>query len=396
MTDAVTRIEPAGDRFGRRGSRLASLDAIRGVAILLVMAWHYLPQPSGPVHTRAFALIRALNVLSWSGVDLFFVLSGFLIGGILIDNRLASNYFRTFYIRRAFRILPLYAVVLALAALHPWPDTRGASFIPYLLFQQNAMVPITGAFGLRHLEVTWSLAIEEQFYLLAPLVVRYVPPRRLPVVLGAAVLVPPVCRALLWLTCRPDVAALASFTLLPCRMDALAVGALVAYAVRTPRWAARIARPRLRHGVAAVAGLLGLVVPILGGWWYRSPYVSVMGFSFLAIFYGAVLLDGLTTRAAAWAGTRLASPLTTAGVGAYSLYLFHLSIRDWLSATLGPRASAGPEIVYVSLLVALNAGVAVAGWRCIERPLMRIGHRYQYRPAAPEGVEPVRRDHGRS
>ena len=103
--------------------RHQALDAIRGVAILLVVTWHYLPQPWSPVRNYLLASIRTVNTLSWSGVDLFFVLSGFLIVGILIDNRSATNYFHTFYIRRVCRIVPLYVVALVVAALSlDWPS----------------------------------------------------------------------------------------------------------------------------------------------------------------------------------------------------------------------------------------------------------------------------------
>lgn len=93
-------------------SRIPALDGLRGLAILLVLLWHCLFAEFTPI-----ALIRKLlfvGKLSWSGVDLFFVLSGFLIGGILLDARSSPRYFQTFYLRRAFRILPLYFLVLSL------------------------------------------------------------------------------------------------------------------------------------------------------------------------------------------------------------------------------------------------------------------------------------------
>src|SRR5262245_13203211 len=92
-------------------ARISELDGLRGLAILLVLLWHYAVGPV-IVHQSTlanFLIVRSLN-LAWSGVDLFFVLSGFLIGGILLDHRDTTHYFRTFYIRRICRIVPLYAL----------------------------------------------------------------------------------------------------------------------------------------------------------------------------------------------------------------------------------------------------------------------------------------------
>ena len=128
--------------------------------------------------------------LSWAGVDLFFVLSGYLIGGILIKHRDAENYFQAFYVRRAARLLPLYLVMVALYfALGPlllasrtnagaWLVHGPGPSIPvwgYLLYVQNLFVAQSGGWGGHWLAPTWSLAVEEQFYLIAPLLLRIVP-----------------------------------------------------------------------------------------------------------------------------------------------------------------------------------------------------------------------------
>ena len=91
--------------------RYPALDGLRGVAILMVLSWNFASELH-PASGTALSYLQALARLNWSGVDLFFVLSGFLIGGILIDNRGAKNYFQVFYIRRACRIFPLYYLCL--------------------------------------------------------------------------------------------------------------------------------------------------------------------------------------------------------------------------------------------------------------------------------------------
>lgn len=356
------------------------LDALRGVAIALVVLWHYLPQPWYPVHGRVFAVIRDLNAVSWSGVDLFFVLSGFLIGGILLDNRAAANYYRTFYIRRVWRILPLYLVLLAGAALAIGLAGTWKTFGWYLTFQQNAFIAATSSWGLPNLEVTWSLAVEEQFYLLAPLVIRAVAPQRLPRILIAAIVGAPILRALLWWRLTATQATFAAFVLLPCRIDTLAIGVLLAYAAREPRWRDAIDRPGRLGAVAAVAAVLGLLVPMAKHWAWLAEYVSIAGFSFVALFYGVIV----------WVAAGRSSETTSAlvravgavGLGAYSIYLFHLPIRNVLTWTMAPRESAASYAMYGALLCASNALVAVACWNLIERPAIARGHRLHYGPAA--------------
>ena len=107
---------------GRGSSRTPELDGIRGIAILLVLIWHYPINQIRGEHGSVFHLVQQSLGWTWSGVDLFFVLSGFLIGGTLLDNRRASNYFQVFYIRRACRIVPLYfLLLLAFAVPIPLP-----------------------------------------------------------------------------------------------------------------------------------------------------------------------------------------------------------------------------------------------------------------------------------
>lgn len=143
---------------GTKPQRVPELDGLRGLAILLVLIWHYgLAVLKIPIGLFAGPLILILN-LAWSGVDLFFVLSGFLIGGILLDNREAPYYFKAFYTRRIFRIFPLYFMWLAifalvvLLALPSAPATPAAwlwgSPLPwwsYVTFTQNFVMSSIGA-----------------------------------------------------------------------------------------------------------------------------------------------------------------------------------------------------------------------------------------------------------
>src|ERR1700746_660274 len=163
--------------------RIPALDGLRGTAILLVLLRHAIFGVTSvqgiEAHSRFASFVIACGQLSWSGVDLFFVLSGFLIGGILLDVRASPNYFKTFYIRRIFRIVPLY---------YPWLFCligllffSGSAFQKqsahlgidwrtwgHFLFLQNLWTNHYSTLADWWLGVTWSLAIEEQFYLAAP------------------------------------------------------------------------------------------------------------------------------------------------------------------------------------------------------------------------------------
>lgn len=156
-------------------SKMPELDALRGIAILLVLFFHGFGFRYGLEGLSGFPkLFVAATLPGWIGVNLFFVLSGFLITGILLDTKPNARYYRTFYTRRALRILPLYyAVLLLLAVLTRtgWVN-RHASW-PFLILSFFYLSNVTELFGVTmQYGVLWSLAVEEHFYLLWPAAVR--------------------------------------------------------------------------------------------------------------------------------------------------------------------------------------------------------------------------------
>src|SRR5208282_681844 len=197
---------PAGDSpRAAAARRIPELDGLRGLAIFLVILCHYISLSDTtrlPFILHRFAQGMAVG---WSGVDLFFVLSGFLIGGILLEARCSPQYFRTFYMRRVHRILPIYYLWILLFAVIVCAALLGAPFPFEVTSRDLLQIPIQLAF-LQDLKfepyafvfiwfiVTWSLAVEEQFYLLAPPLIRYVSLRRLVYVLSAAVVFAPIAR----------------------------------------------------------------------------------------------------------------------------------------------------------------------------------------------------------
>src|ERR1700693_6110825 len=190
--------------------RIAELDGLRGMAILLVLVAHYFAVPgigaARLLNGHCFRLVLA-------GIGRFLVLSGFLIGGILLQVRDSPNYFKTFYARRFFRIIPLYYawiltyMVLSIFAGNFLSTRVGSvqkidiSILAHFLFLQNFRDFLKSTVSFWWFSSTWSLAVEEQFYLVAPLLVRYLPKRALTLVLGLVTLGAPV----LWFAIRNGV-----------------------------------------------------------------------------------------------------------------------------------------------------------------------------------------------
>ena len=241
---------------------LPVLDGIRGCAILLVMATHL---AGGVVPANRFdAIVLGALRGGWIGVDLFFVLSGFLITGILLDSQGGPRYYVAFFARRALRILPLYWLFLAILACNAWfvggPREWAALMLSmpwHLAYLTNVLVAIGGwgaaAFQTGHL---WSLAVEEQFYLTWPFLVSGIAARRLRGWMGRLLLYLPMVRGLALVG---GLFAAAVHVLTPLRADSLGAGALLALLYRDDDRVRLLARLRVA-GVAAVATLVAVVI----------------------------------------------------------------------------------------------------------------------------------------
>jgi len=381
----VALVEPLSPAPIRSSARLPELDGLRGVAILLVLLFH----GGFDQHFSSHFLSRltVFGRLGWSGVDLFFVLSGFLIGGILRDVRNSSRYFKTFYLRRAYRILPVYFAMLALFSLRFLHLTAGplgsfsSSPIPwfsYFTFTQNVWMALVGSFGVGTLAATWSLAVEEQFYLTAPLVVRKISPSRLVLVLLVVIAAAPLLRTMIYF--RFTNGGMTDCVSMPCRADALSCGMLSAWLVRSPRWWKFLLAHRSVLKMAAGVLMAGLVVINQWGTQFDGPMVT-LGYSWLAWFYTSVLLIAVT-GASGWICRQLRRPaLMRLGTVSYFTYLLHLPLMEAARRVLAlrfPYSSDGVQILAGWLGIGLSLVLAAISWKYMEKPLLHRGHAHRY------------------
>jgi peptidoglycan/LPS O-acetylase OafA/YrhL len=359
--------------------RLTQLDGIRGVAIAMVLVWHYLfMQLSAPPGSVLWFGQRAL-ILTWSGVDLFFVLSGFLIAGILVDHCQASNYFRVFYLRRACRILPLYYLLLAICVAC---RATGISSLPrfgwlfaglmplwsYATFTQNLFMGIRNDFGGDALSVTWSLAVEEQFYIVIPMLIYVFRRRFVFWVLLAGVVAAPLLRSVLPLVF--------SFASAPCCADALLSGACLAILVRSERFLSSARRhPAILTGLTCVFLLGAVLLTVLGA----SPFDSFTHF-WLAGLFTLVILSAYLQHT--WLVRVLELPaLVWLGRRSYGVYLLHLPIQGLLFAILlgrTPKLVRASDLVVSIAALAATLGLAALSFRYFESSILRFGHSFAY------------------
>ena len=375
-----------------KATRIPELDGLRGIAILLVVCLHYIGiqgATGGPI-TK---LLHRIVELGWSGVDLFFVLSGFLIGGILLDARDSPNYFKTFYARRFFRIIPIYyAWVLLYLFLvtfagrfiqaHSNSGRAEMSGLPvylHFLFLQNIWPIAFFGLGGAWLEPMWSLAVEEQFYLVGPWLIRLFSKRSLYYVLLVLVIGAPLLRMGLLTVAHAGTDVV--YMSMPCRADALALGVLAALLWRDDGVRERFAS---HAGIfTAVRAVLGLGVLCLLVWWPKNTdfVEQTIGYTWLAAFYGVCVLSVLVRPAGLLARWMRVRWLREVGIVSYCIYLIHAAVDVLCHGVLlrsAPRVSTPASAAVTILAAVLTYAIARLSWQFFERPLLERGHRFKY------------------
>lgn len=366
---SIEKLERSRARWGQRflskverpgwvPNYIPELDGLRGLAILWVILYHCHDKLNGTP-------LLAVAKWGWAGVNLFFVLSGFLITGILLDSRSkpqsAGQFFRDFYARRALRIWPVYVLVLFLVYVGvpvlfgaSWlSEAKAAPWLHYALFMQNLfMVPLPGTLG-----PTWSLAIEEQYYLVWAPLTRWIRPRDLLVLLASVILASPFLRIAL--------SGAVSRTNTLIHLDGIALGSLIALLLRT----IPLERDTWRKiaPCVIVAGSVGLV-------YASSRFPAALDSMFALLFAGMLL------AAVSFTGTRGMYTsiwklrwLRFYGRISYGLYMVHILVFvvlgnfDQRMEQYGMQGSV--TIVLVRLFLATIAATLL--WYGFEKPILR-------------------------
>ncbi len=353
-------------------TRIRSLDGLRAIAIVLVMLHH------SPAMKAYFGVPR----YGWIGVDLFFVLSGYLITGILVEARSGANYYRNFYARRALRIWPLYfAVLIAITAVMPRvvrSEHLSVGLPPwyYFLLLQNlffsrALLPF--------LSPTWSLAVEEQFYLIWPFVISLISRTTLVRLCLFGLIASPVIR--LWLL-SAGVSGDINYGFTFTHMDGLLVGALIALTSRE-----QLESPRARAGAIGALSL-ALIVFFVEDHRLANIKDSAIAISALALGFAALLMITLHSESKGAQFSRVLSwrPFTYIGQISYCLYLTHelvqvIAEKSCLGVAVaklpngGARLSSGLLLEFAACMV-----VASVSWYGFESPILGLKRFFQSKP----------------
>ena len=394
---------PQSRIFGTRGSErqlravreIPELNGLRAVAILLVMFYHF--RETSPEPFGHFSFVYWTFAYGWIGVDLFFVLSGFLITTILLNTRESPKYFQTFYCRRALRIFPIYcvAVLLFFHVELPWIGAQQHAAIDataseeiwywtYLVNWRNAMGHDIGP--MIHL---WSLSIEEQFYLLWPLAVWFCPRKRLPALCLGLILISFLLR-LGYGFYETDQRFVYYATVT--RVDGLALGSVLAVLAKDEKWRSPLQK-NLRLLVPAVVG--GLVVLELAArtqtfiGFYAAEYLLI------ALACGALVFHcvNLSGSSAILCSTMRWPVLQSIGKYSYAMYLFHLVVNRHQNATFRLLVLTLRVPIPLAVLVTMAVSamttylLAFATWHVIEKHFLNLKSHFSYRSPSPEEGE---------
>ncbi len=346
---------------------IPAFDGLRGIAILAVVLYHCQPRLQGTP-------LEGIVVWGWSGVSLFFVLSGFLITGIILDDGATSGFYANFYARRFLRIWPVYWLLLFLFYFffpfvfsgYRWMlhGIAAAPWLFLLLFVQNLWpIALPGSIG-----PTWSLAIEQQFYLFWTPIARNVPRRWLLLAAATMLAISPLAR-LFW---GDRFTPTNTIT----HLDGLAIGSMLAIALRVLRWP-QAAWKRVARAALAV-GAAGVVLMLHRG----SAWTDTL----LAIGFGGMLLAALLGQSAPrptlYCRAITLRPLLFVGKISYGLYVTHILVFSMLGGYVDKHLDhfgIPGNLAIVAVRLAVSIGFAALMWYRFEKPILGLKRYFKFR-----------------
>lgn len=346
---------------------IVELDGLRGIAILMVMVHRFWPR-------TGVGLGADVAGAGWIGVDLFFVISGFLIAGILLDTKGEPGFFKNFYARRMLRIFPLYylfvvGVLIAFSHNAEFRE-RAGSPVWYLAYLGNIPESLLGHDPPYFLAPVWSLAIEEQFYLTFPWIVRLLSRRGLTIALIAMIIIAPVIRSITMEMWPDNERVQYLFTL--CRIDTIAMGCLLAVIIRSvnvDKWR--------EHAKFVAVGLLPsiIVVAIASRLDRRSELDRVFGYTIVAIGCAAIVSLVILSRDQRATFPLRMKWLTYLGKLCFGLYLLHRP-ADTVVTAIANHLHWNRELWLLIPKIGVAIAFASISWRFIERPFLKLKSKF--------------------
>jgi peptidoglycan/LPS O-acetylase OafA/YrhL len=375
----------------RTGRLIPTIDGLRAFAILAVILLHSTTR--NPLDGPFSRALERATAPGWAGVDLFFVVSGFLITGILLNTKTRPHFFRNFYLRRILRIFPAYYFTLVVVLwVMPLFLPTSSSEIREILHRQgwlwayasNLSVlihPKSGwAWSWLSLDHAWSLAVEEQFYVLWPFLVYFAETGTLKrIAAGIVVLSPPLRIAMLHFGATP--AAVYCFTF--CRFDGLAMGSLLAVYVRSGPSLTETRRliPKLLFGGGLLLSAVFLKEPQASAF---GPWVEIVGLSALGVLCSGIVLAAVVAEKGSKVERLLTLPaLAFIGRYSYGMYLFHGVLEPFLKKGFPfdgiarvTHSAAFAHLLLQACAVAAATVAAYVSWHVIERPFIAMKERF--------------------
>ncbi|WP_179415834.1 acyltransferase family protein [Mucilaginibacter sp. E4BP6] len=369
---------------------IIALDGLRGMAVLFVMIYHFnfIDKISHTVPDNIFNYIISAG---WIGVDLFFVLSGFLITGILISNKGKSNYFISFYYRRTLRIFPLYYLYLILLFVFFYPfivSRVDAVEVQKIHFTQSIQVwfwtylsnikqGIDGTFSTAGSSHLWSLAIEEQFYLIWPFIVFITSVKQLKNISIIVIILSLLLRIYLYfIGWSAQSIYIFTFT----RIDSLAFGSLIATLIRSGYV---IPYKKFTYVFYGLLICLLIIFCFFDTDYHRSPIIYLFSFTLLGATFGVLvlLLQSSDSFKFPLKSIFLKRGLVFLGKYSYALYIFHPFVRFALAKVMGrPKLFYNSEILwqlfFFALCFLLSIIIAQLSWHLYEKHFLKLKDRF--------------------
>ena len=385
----------------RSNYHIKELDGLRGLAILFVMIFHFTADI--PANSQTMRAVLKICSFGWIGVDLFFVLSGYLITGILLRTKGSPHFFRNFYARRTLRIFPLYYGVLFIIFIFlPYLgylseiQSTGKEQLWFWFYGTNLLIALKGigetiiaGIMLTHL---WTLAVEEHFYLFWPAIVRWAKSQKLILISVCIILVCALSRGLISYYFKHP---LASYCLTPLRIDSLIMGALLAIFFHNNNRVSPAIR-RLWIGTLAMSfSSLFVLALFRRGLHPHDLLIQTIGYPIIYIFFTAIIALALVAKQNAFTRSFLRNRfLTSLGKYSYGIYIYHVVIwmplNQWFSVAQLNRITGSNEIsaiLHFFILSGASFVIAYLSWHIYENPFLKLKRFFEYQHSVKSPVQ---------